>query len=107
MALKKEDQLSNLLSRRLSLLSTDKYRPLLAQGLRGIERETLRVDTQGNLATTPHPHGLGSALTNPQITTDYSESLLEFITPAEHDIATALDELDAIHRFAYSELGDE
>jgi glutamate--cysteine ligase len=80
---------------------------LLAQGLRGIERETLRVDRNGILATTPHPPALGSALTHPQITTDYSESLLEFITPPEHDIATALTQLDAIHRFAYSKLGDE
>lgn len=99
--------MSNLLSRRLSLLATDAHRGLLAQGLRGIERETLRVNPDGDLATTPHPLGLGSALTHPQITTDYSESLLEFITPAEHDIAVALKQLDAIHRFAYSELGDE
>ena len=103
----KEHQLSDLLKRRLALLAEDAYRPLLGQGLRGIERETLRVDTQGKLASTPHPIALGSALTNPQITTDYSESLLEFITPAEHDIATALIELDAIHRFAYTQLGDE
>jgi glutamate--cysteine ligase len=33
---------------------------------------------------------LGSALTHPQITTDYAEALLEFITPAEHDIGLAL-----------------
>jgi glutamate--cysteine ligase len=99
--------LSDLLQRRLTLLSNDIYRPLLAKGLRGIERETLRVDTHGNLARTPHPIGLGSALTNPQITTDYSESLLEFITSAEPDIATALTELDAIHRFAYTQMGDE
>jgi glutamate--cysteine ligase len=105
--IEREDQLSDLLKRRLALLADDAYRPLLAKGLRGIERETLRVDVQGNLAMTPHPSALGSALTNPQITTDYSESLLEFITPAEPDIATALAELDAIHRFTYSQLGDE
>ena len=105
--IKKEDQLSDLLKRRLALFADDTHRPLLAKGLRGIERETLRVDMRGHLANTPHPIALGSALTNPQITTDYSESLLEFITPAEPDIATALSELDAIHRFAYSQLGDE
>lgn len=99
--------MSDLLKNRLALLAGDARRPLLAQGLRGIERETLRVDVRGNLATTPHPLALGSALTNPQITTDYSESLLEFITPPEPDIATALTELDAIHRFAYSQLGEE
>jgi glutamate--cysteine ligase len=99
--------LSDLLKSRLTLLTDDAYRPLLAQGLRGIERETLRVDAHGNLAATPHPAFLGSALTNPQITTDYSESLLEFVTSAEPDIAAALTELDAIHRFAYSQLGEE
>ena len=99
--------MSDLLTRRLTLLAQAPHRALLEQGLRGIERETLRTDAQGNLAMTPHPIGLGSALTNPQITTDYSESLLEFITPAEHDIATVLKELDAIHRFAHTQLNGE
>ncbi|TFW32685.1 glutamate--cysteine ligase [Massilia horti] len=99
--------MSNLLTRRLALLDDDAHRPLLGQGLRGIERETLRIDKQGRLARTPHPEQLGSALTHPQITTDYAEALLEFITPAEHDIALTLHKLDAIHRFAYSRLGDE
>jgi glutamate--cysteine ligase len=98
---------SNQLTRRLALLDDEAHRPLLAQGLRGIERETLRVDKQGHLALTPHPKALGSALTHPHITTDYAEALLEFITPAEHDIALTLHRLDTIHRFAYSRLGDE
>jgi glutamate--cysteine ligase len=46
----------------------------LLGGLRGIERETLRVDDHGHLASTPHPLALGSALTHPQITTDYAET---------------------------------
>jgi glutamate--cysteine ligase len=50
---------------------------------------------------------LGSALTHPHITTDYAETLLEFITPAEHDIAATLERLDAIHRFSYTKLGNE
>ncbi len=98
---------STLLQRRLALLGSTVHRPLLGLGLRGIERETLRVNSDGKLNLTMHPRALGSALTNPQITTDYSESLLEFITPAEQDIALALDKLDAIHRFAYTELGDQ
>jgi glutamate--cysteine ligase len=98
---------SNQLTRRLALLDDDAHRSLLGQGLRGIERETLRIDPQGRLARTPHPAQLGSALTHPQITTDYAEALLEFITPAEHDIALALHQLDAIHRYAYSKMKDE
>ncbi|QYF95110.1 glutamate--cysteine ligase [Massilia sp. PAMC28688] len=99
--------MSNQLTRRLALLDDDEHRSLLGQGLRGIERETLRVDRQGRLARTPHPIALGSALTHPQITTDYAEALLEFITPAEHDIGITLNKLDAIHRFAYAHMGDE
>ncbi len=99
--------MSNQLTRRLALLDDDAHRGLLLQGLRGIERETLRVDGQGRLARTPHPAKLGSALTHAQITTDYAEALLEFITPAEHDIGLALHRLDAIHRYAYTKLDGE
>jgi hypothetical protein len=56
------------------------------QGIhRGYEKECLRVDASGNLAQTPHPARLGSKLTHPWITTDYSEALLEFITPPSQD----------------------
>ncbi|MEO7493763.1 MAG: glutamate--cysteine ligase [Massilia sp.] len=99
--------MSKQLTRRLALLEDDANRALLGQGLRGIERETLRMDARGRLARTPHPAALGAALTHPQITTDYAEALLEFITPAEHDIALTLNQLDTIHRHAYSKLGDE
>lgn len=93
--------------RRLATLSDEAHRHLFGRGLRGIERETLRVDAQGRLAMTPHPRALGSALTHAQITTDYAEALLEFITPPQHDAAEVLARLDEIHRFAYAELGDE
>lgn len=97
--------MSELLNRRLSLLGADL--PLLKQCLHGIERECLRVTDEGRLAQTPHPDALGSALTNEQITTDYSESLLEFITPALADPAKVLESLEQTHRFVYSKLGDE
>ncbi|MBC3487841.1 glutamate--cysteine ligase [Pseudomonas kermanshahensis] len=101
----KEYILSELLNRRLSLLGANL--PLLKQCLHGIERECLRVTDEGRLAQTPHPEALGSALTNEQITTDYSESLLEFITPALADPAQVLENLDEIHRFVYTKLGSE
>ena len=99
--------MSDLLPRRLAQLGERANLTLLSQCLHGIERECLRVDGKGQLALTPHPAALGSALTHPQITTDYSESLLEFITPAEPDPAATLADLEQIHRFAYSKLGDE
>ncbi|EDZ99949.1 glutamate/cysteine ligase [Burkholderia sp. H160] len=94
-------------SHRLSLLDSGQHRNALIRGLRGIERESLRVTRDGQLAMTPHPRALGSALTHPSLTTDYSEALLELITPAEHDVAETLAQLDVLHRFVYAELGDE
>ena len=45
---RKDSHVSNQLTRRLALLDDDEHRALLGQGLRGIERETLRVDPHGN-----------------------------------------------------------
>ncbi|RYY77393.1 MAG: glutamate--cysteine ligase [Gammaproteobacteria bacterium] len=72
--------------------------------LRGLEKESLRVTADGQLAQTSHPIGLGSALKHPHITTDYSESLLEFITDPFDNIPALLQQLDDIHRFTYQEL---
>ncbi|NWA01212.1 glutamate--cysteine ligase [Pseudomonas gingeri] len=99
--------MSELLNRRLALLGERAHLSLLEECLHGIERECLRVTGEARLAQTPHPEELGAALTNEQITTDYSESLLEFITPALPDPAETLDSLDKIHRFAYGKLGNE
>lgn len=96
-----------LLDQRLALIMQPANRDLLGQGLSGIERETLRVEGDGALALTPHPHALGSALTNDEITTDYSEALLEFITPPQHDAAAVIARLDEIHQFAYRKLDGE
>ncbi|MBB3102650.1 glutamate--cysteine ligase [Azomonas macrocytogenes] len=99
--------MSDLLSHRLALLAEPNHLPLLTQCLHGIERECLRVDSQGQLAMTGHPPKLGSALTHPQITTDYSEALLEFVTAAATEPAATLAELDRIHRFACANLDGE
>ena len=77
---------------------------------RGIEKEGLRVLPTGDLALTPHPAALGSALTHPHITTDYSESQIELVTGAHRGVQQCLDELTEIHQFALRTLheqGDE
>jgi len=77
---------------------------------RGIEKESLRVQPGGALALTPHPAALGSALTHPSITTDFSESQVELVTGAHATSQAALQELTQIHQFTYSVLkqaGDE
>ena len=75
--------------------------------LRGIEKESLRVRPDGKLADTPHPARLGSALTHPHITTDFSESQLELITGVHADIDACLEELTEIHQAVYHNIGDE
>ena len=78
------------------------------QGIhRGIEKESLRTQVGGRLALTPHPAALGSALTHPHITTDFSESQLELVTGVHGDIAACIDELTQLHQFVYREIGDE
>ncbi|WP_225784775.1 glutamate--cysteine ligase [Xenophilus sp. Marseille-Q4582] len=77
---------------------------------RGIERESLRSQPDGKLALTPHPAALGSALTHPNITTDFSESQLELITGVHADVEACLAELREVHQFTYRTLaaaGDE
>jgi glutamate--cysteine ligase len=78
------------------------------QGLRrGIEKESLRVQSDGTLATTPHPAKLGSALKHPHITTDFSESQLELITGVHTGAEACLKELTEIHQVVYRAIGDE
>ena len=72
--------------------------PAVLKGVRrGIEKESLRVRRDGRLATPPHPAGLGSPLTHPHITTDFSESQLELITGTHASIESCLEELTDMH----------
>lgn len=75
--------------------------------LRGIERETLRMQSNGFLSQGLHPKALGSALTHPHITTDYSEALMEFITPPLDSIEKTLDYLKEIHAVAHRHLEND
>lgn len=55
----------------------------------GIERETLRVYSMGELSLTPHPEIFGDKLENPIVTTDFSESQIEIISPTFNNIDEA------------------
>ena len=83
------------------------YGASLRGGGKGLEKESLRVTPDGKLAQTPHPLALGSALTHPHITTDYSEALLEFVTAPFPDVRQTLASLTEIHAFTYAHLGEE
>lgn len=91
----------------LSLFSDPTYLALLNQLNRGIEKEGLRCSPKGIISQRLHPKALGSTLTHPSITTDYSEALLEFITPVFTNAHEALAHLDIAHRFTYKRIDDE
>jgi len=80
---------------------------LLRQGLVGLEKEGLRVSPAGTISPKPHPVAFGSALTHPYITTDFSEALLELITPPLGDQAAVLDFLNDLHAFVQAHLEEE
>lgn len=99
--------MSQLFSERIAALQSAPWNSTITGIRRGIERETLRIKPDGRLSQSDHPVALGSALTHPLITTDFSESLLEFITPAQTSIEVTIAQLADIHKFALSQLGQE
>jgi glutamate--cysteine ligase len=99
--------LNNARSTRLNQLIANGRQQLLCGGLKGIEKESLRISKDGFIAQTAHPKVLGSALTHPYITTDYSEALIELITPPFVDVKDTLDYLQSIHQFVYQHLDNE
>ena len=95
------------LDSRLAWLSDADNASRLRRGLRGLEKESLRVDRRGYLARTLHPRSLGSALTHPYLTTDYSEALPELVTPPYPSNWEALQFLCDLHIFVATRMQDE
>ena len=99
--------MSDVVKRRPRIV-VDAIDPSLLSGRRvGIEKESLRVDRAGYISQRPHPEALGSALTHPNITTDFSEALLEFVTPAYRGVREVSRSLRHLHRFTCPLIGDE
>ena len=92
---------------RLSKLINSGGQRLLADSQIGLEKESLRVSPDGGLAQTPHPAALGSPLTHPHITTDYSEALAEFVTPPFTEIQDSLNFLRDTQQFVYDVMDKE
>ena len=83
------------------------YRHLLLKGQFGLEKENLRVNHDGSLALTHHPAIFGDKGQNPYITTDFSESQVEMITPPLPSIAEALGFIETLHDVVSAHIGDE
>jgi len=82
-------------------------RGVLLGGLKGVEKESLRVTPDGRISQRPHPRTLGSALTHEHVTTDYSEALIELVTPTFTTSWELLQYLTDLHQFVYRHLEDE
>ena len=90
---------------RLEALIEQRGQPVVIN--RGIERETLRTDGSARLSLTPHPASLGNKLTHPSITTDFSESQLELITPVFQSVDALLNDLTTTCLLYTSDAADE
>ena len=80
---------------------------LFRQGSFGLEKESQRIDAQGNIVTTPHPSAFGSRSHHPYIQTDFAESQLELITPPNRNLEDSYRWLSAIHEVVLRSLPED
>jgi glutamate--cysteine ligase len=99
--------IDRVFEKRLAGLVNAREPGVLRGGLKGLEKESLRVTPDGRISQARHPESLGSALTNEVITTDYSEALIELVTPPFRESWELLQYLCDLHQFVYRHLGDE
>jgi len=91
----------------ISYINDQKLNLFLTKANFGIEKENVRVDLDGHLSSKPHPAAFGDKLKNPYITTDFSESQVEVITPSLDTLEEAHNFLKALHNIVALELEDE
>src|ERR1700728_2802398 len=93
--------------RRLAGLVNSGQRTVLRGGKKGVEKESLRVTPEGEISQAPHPRALGAPLTNEKITTDFSEALIELVSPPFRESWELLQYLCDIHQFVYRPLDEQ
>jgi len=93
-----------LAEKRINALAVLGDETILQGGLKGLEKESLRITRDGAVARSPHPIAWGSPLTHPYITTDYSEALTELVTPTFSSTSDVLHCLDELHQYLYQNL---
>ena len=100
-------RIDRIFERRLASLINAGEAGVLQGGRKGVEKESLRVSPAGRISQAMHPRALGSALTAEHVTTDYSEALIELVTPTFRTSWELLQYLCDLHQFVYRHLGDE
>ncbi|MCZ4694696.1 bifunctional glutamate--cysteine ligase GshA/glutathione synthetase GshB [Ancylomarina euxinus] len=89
------------------VLEHKSIRSSICDGKFGIEKENVRVDKDGRMATTPHPGILGDKFQHPYITTDFSESQVEMITPPLDSVDKVHGFLETLHDVVTQNIGEE
>lgn len=79
----------------------------ILEGNIGVEREALRVSFEGELSKKDHPKSFGDKINNPYITTDFSESQVEMITPPQKNSEEVYNALSSLYDIVSLEIGDE
>ena len=91
----------------LDVIQSLNYKEGLLRGSYGIERETLRVDEVGKLALTKHPEVFECKINHPYITTDFSESQIELITPPLKTVEEVYSFVNSLYDITVLELKNE
>lgn len=69
------------------------WRELLLNGSYGLEMEVNRVFYNGQLSDHPYPAAFGDRRAHPFLQSDYTEGMMELVTPVRHSLAAAHQEL--------------
>lgn len=91
----------------LNVIKSLEYKNKLLKGNFGVERETLRIDREGKLALTKHPKVFECKISHPYITTDFSESQIELITPTVNTVEETYSFLNLLYDITALEIKDE
>ncbi|MEG2539735.1 MAG: bifunctional glutamate--cysteine ligase GshA/glutathione synthetase GshB [Clostridium sp.] len=76
-------------------------------GTFGLERESLRVNDLGKLSLREHPENFGNKMKNSFITTDFSESQIELITPTFTTLEEVYEFQSILYDIVALEIKDE
>lgn len=91
----------------LSIIKEHNLVAFLFEGKFGLEKENVRVTKEGHLSLKEHPLTFGDKSKNPFITTDFSESQIELITPPMASIEEAYNLLDTLNNIVTLNLDNE
>ncbi|MCC5814235.1 MAG: glutamate--cysteine ligase [Leptospira sp.] len=79
----------------------------LCKTIMGLERETMRINANGDLSNSPHPIEIGAPLTHPFIKTDFCESQVEYATMASYRMDSVMKSLAQLHNFTANNIKTE